>query len=93
MAIEKFYYQNNVFAGGLENTVIGSNHLFIKKHKSLKKVALTAIIYIEVENRYCTLVTETDTFVIQISLQKSTNTCPKIFFSKYIESLLSIRKR
>ncbi|CAM1371751.1 LytTR family transcriptional regulator [Tenacibaculum litopenaei] len=82
MAIEKFYYQNNVFAGGLENTVIGSNHLFIKKHKSLKKVALTAIIYIEVENRYCTLVTETDTFVIQISLQKINEYLPENFLQQ-----------
>ncbi|CAM1372866.1 LytR/AlgR family response regulator transcription factor [Tenacibaculum xiamenense] len=70
MAIEKFYEQPNVFAGNQENTVISDDFLFVKKKDSLKKVQLSTIIYIEVENRYCTIVTEKESFVIQISLSK-----------------------
>ncbi|MFT7901239.1 response regulator transcription factor [Tenacibaculum ascidiaceicola] len=70
MAIEKFYNQTNVFAGKDEDTIIANEYLFIKKKSVLKKVKLQDIIYIEVENRYCNIVTEQEKFVIQISLGK-----------------------
>ncbi|MDC8005197.1 response regulator transcription factor [Aureisphaera galaxeae] len=70
MAIERFYEQNEVFLGEEENTVISTEYLFIKKGKSLKKVLLNEIIYIEVEEKYCNIVTEREKFVILISLTK-----------------------
>ncbi len=70
MAIEKFYGQTNVFASTEEDTVIGSEYLFIKKKNVLKKVTLSSIIFIEVENRYCNIITESEKFLIQISLSK-----------------------
>lgn len=70
MAIEKFYGQLNVFASKDEDTVIASEYLFIKKKSVLKKVKLQDIIYIEVENRYCNIITTQEKFVIQISLSK-----------------------
>ncbi|MGG8495791.1 LytR/AlgR family response regulator transcription factor [Tenacibaculum sp. TC6] len=70
MAIEKFYDQPNVFAGNQEDTVISNDFLFIKKNNLLKKVNLSDILYIEVENRYCSIFTEREKFVIQISLSK-----------------------
>ena len=70
LAIEKFYAQNDVFLGDEEDTVISSEFLFIKKGKSLKKVTITDIIYIEVEEKYCNIVTEKEKFVILISLTK-----------------------
>ena len=70
MAIEKFYNQINVFASAHENTVIGKDYLFIKKKNVLKKVTLSSIIFIEVENRYCNIITENEKFLIQISLSK-----------------------
>ncbi|MCG7503188.1 response regulator transcription factor [Tenacibaculum sp. Mcav3-52] len=70
MAIEKFYNQSNVYASNDQDTVISNQYLFIKKRGVLKKVDISTIIYIEVENRYCNIVAEQEKFVIQISLSK-----------------------
>lgn len=70
MAVEKFYEQSNVFHSEDQNTVISNNSLFIKKNKALKKVLIDDIVYIEVEDRYCNIITETEKFVILISLTK-----------------------
>jgi DNA-binding LytR/AlgR family response regulator len=70
MAVEKFYSQPNVFVNEEQNTVVGNEYLFIKKKKSLKKVALADILFIEVEDRYCNIITEKEKFVILISLTK-----------------------
>ena len=70
MAIEKFYGQTDVFQGDEEDTVISSEYFFIKKNNSLKKVAITDIVNIGVEERYCTIFTGKEKFLIQISLTK-----------------------
>ncbi len=70
MAVEKFYAQQDVFLGDEEDTVISEEYLFIKKGKSLKKVQIKEIIYIEVEEKYCNIITEKEKFVILISLTK-----------------------
>lgn len=70
MAVEKFYEQLNVFHSEDQNTVVSSDSLFIKKKKALKKVYMEDIVYIEVEDRYCNIMTDTEKFVILISLTK-----------------------
>ena len=70
MAVEKFYAQTNVFLSEDQNTVISKEYLFIKKKNSLKKVLIADVLYIEVEERYCNVVTEGEKFVILISLTK-----------------------
>lgn len=70
MAVEKFYEQTNVFVSEEENTVIGNNYLFIKKNNALKKVAIDDIIYIEVEERYCNIITQNEKFLVALSLTK-----------------------
>lgn len=70
LAVEKFYGQDNVFLSEEENTVISKEYLFIKKGKSLKKVDISDIVYIEVEEKYCNIITEKEKFVILISLTK-----------------------
>ncbi|PWB23819.1 LytR/AlgR family response regulator transcription factor [Flavobacterium sp. HTF] len=70
MAVEKFYGQPNVFHSEDQNTIISDDSLFIKKNKALKKVRFEDIVFIEVEDRYCNVITETDKFVILISLTK-----------------------
>ncbi|MDR7208886.1 response regulator transcription factor [Flavobacterium piscis] len=70
MAVEKFYEQTNVFHSKDQNTVISNDSLFIKKNKALKKVRIQDIVYIEVEDRYCNIITEAEKFVILISLTK-----------------------
>ncbi|MBF4494054.1 response regulator transcription factor [Flavobacterium sp. MR2016-29] len=70
MAVEKFYAQTNIFLSEEQDTVISSDYLFIKKKNALKKVALDDILYIEVEERYCNIITEKEKFVILISLTR-----------------------
>lgn len=70
MAVERFYAQSDVFFSEDQDTVISNDCLFIKKKNSLKKVFIADIIYVEVEERYCNIVTETEKFVIMISLTK-----------------------
>jgi two-component system LytT family response regulator len=70
MAVEKFYEQTNVFLSEDQDTIISNDYMFIKKKNTLKKVSLKDIIYIEVEDRYCNIITEKEKFVILISLTK-----------------------
>ena len=70
MAVEKFYEQTNVFLSEDQDTVISNDYMIKKKKNTLKKVSLTDIIYIEVEDRYCNIITEKEKFVILISLTK-----------------------
>jgi two-component system, LytTR family, response regulator len=70
IAVEKFYTQTNVFLSEDQDTVISNDYLFIKKKNALKKVSLSDILYIEVEDRYCNIITEKEKFVILISLTK-----------------------
>jgi len=69
-AIERFYGQPNALSTEDENAVVSHEYLFIKKGKSLKKVRITDIVYVEVEEKYCNIVTPKEKFVILISLVK-----------------------
>lgn len=82
MALEKFYTQPDVFLGDDENTIISDEYLFIKKGKSLKKVLIADIIYIEVEEKYCNIITKTEKFVILISLTKILKLLDQSIFSR-----------
>tara|TARA_R110002050_G_scaffold184989_3_gene318780 strand:- start:10098 stop:10844 length:747 start_codon:yes stop_codon:yes gene_type:complete len=82
MAVEKFYAQPDVFLGDEEDTIISKDYLFIKKGKSLKKVLITDIIYIEVEEKYCNIITIKEKFVILISLTKILKLLDESVFSR-----------
>jgi DNA-binding LytR/AlgR family response regulator len=70
MAVEKFYNQPNVFRSKEEDTLVSNDYLYIKKKNALKKVSIQDIIYIEVEDRYCNIITEKEKFITMISLNK-----------------------
>ncbi|HLA56607.1 MAG TPA: response regulator transcription factor [Flavobacterium sp.] len=69
MAVEKFYSQKNIFSVE-HDTVVGHEYLYIKKKKSLKKVFIHDILYIEVEGKYCNVISENENFLILLSLSK-----------------------
>jgi DNA-binding LytR/AlgR family response regulator len=69
-AIERFYQQPNALSTEDENAVISDQYLFIKKANSLKKVKISDIILVEVEEKYCNIITAKEKFVILISLVK-----------------------
>jgi len=64
VTVEKFYAQRNEFTNPRRD------YFFIKKKESFKKIKITDILFIEVESRYCNIVTENEKFLIQISLSK-----------------------
>ncbi|WP_431165898.1 LytR/AlgR family response regulator transcription factor [Tenacibaculum halocynthiae] len=70
MAVSMFYTEDNTFLNEEEETIISENNVFIKKGKSLKKVHINDVIFIEVEEKYCSIVTAKEKFVISISLTK-----------------------
>jgi len=82
MAVERFYAQKDTFLSEDEDTVISETYLYIKKGKVLKKVFLEDIIYIEVEEKYCNIVTPKEKFVILISLTKILNLLDDTMFSR-----------
>ncbi|MEP0266640.1 response regulator transcription factor [Dokdonia sp.] len=93
MAVEKFYEQQDVFLSEEENTIISSEYLFIKKGKSLKKVQIADIIYIEVEEKYCNIITEKEKFVILISLTKILKLLdPTIFCRTHRNYIANLKK-
>jgi DNA-binding LytR/AlgR family response regulator len=69
-ALERFYDQPNAFSVEDENAVISQDYLFIKKTNSLKKVQVSDIILVVVEEKYCNIYTVKEKFVVLISLVK-----------------------
>ncbi|CAM1344380.1 LytR/AlgR family response regulator transcription factor [Tenacibaculum amylolyticum] len=82
LAMEKFYGQNDVFASDYQDTIVSNDYLYIQKGRSLKKVLIAEIIFIEVEGRYCNIITEKGKFVILISLTKVLQLLDPKLFSK-----------
>ncbi|MFT6981955.1 MAG: DNA-binding LytR/AlgR family response regulator [Crocinitomicaceae bacterium] len=70
MALEKFYDQGMALTGETKNAVINDDHVFVKKNKSLKKISIADILYVEVEQRYCNIYTDSERYVVLISLVK-----------------------
>ena len=81
-AIEKFYKQEEVFGGDDQDTIVTKDYLYIQKGRSLKKVLISEIIYIEVEGRYCNIITEKGKFIILISLRKIIQFLDPICFAR-----------
>ncbi|WP_075344415.1 LytR/AlgR family response regulator transcription factor [Tenacibaculum agarivorans] len=69
-AMETFYNQNETIADNDKGAIVTPDCLYIQKGNSLKKVLLDQIIFIQVEGRYCNIITEKGKFVILISLTK-----------------------
>ncbi|TAF67974.1 MAG: DNA-binding response regulator [Flavobacterium sp.] len=93
MAVEKFYAQSQVFQSEEQDTVVSHEYLFIKKKNALKKVALKDILYIEVEERYCNIITEKEKFVILISLTKISGLLnPNEFIKTHRNYLVNVNK-
>jgi DNA-binding LytR/AlgR family response regulator len=82
LAIEKFYNQPNVFSKEESSAIFGDQYLFIKKNEALKKVFFNEILYVQVDDRYCNIVTENDKFMILISLSKMTQILDSSIFIK-----------
>ncbi|CAL2095325.1 response regulator transcription factor [Tenacibaculum sp. 190524A02b] len=93
MAVSKFYTPNNDFLKGTNDTIISKEYLFVKKGKSLKKVDIESIVYIEVEEKYCNIITEKEKFVVLISLKKILHILDKtLFYRTHRNFIINIDK-
>jgi len=70
MAVEKFCKLTNLFSAADRNPAVSRDYLFIKKKDTLKKVHVNDMLYLEVEERYCSVFTEKEKFLVQMSLTK-----------------------
>lgn len=70
LAVEKFHHQDNSITLGSENAVITPDYLFLKKKRSVMKVDVSSILYVEVKEKYCKLISEVGDFVVKLSLTK-----------------------
>ena len=70
LALEKFHQQSNSISLSEENAIISPSFLFVKKKRSIIKVDITAIIYVEVKEKYCKLACNEGDYLIKLSLTK-----------------------
>ncbi|MEM6687468.1 MAG: response regulator transcription factor [Bacteroidota bacterium] len=70
LAIETHHQQENSLSNGTQHGVIGPEFLFIKKKKSVVKVNVFSIHYIEVSEKYCSLVCDDGNYIIKLSLTR-----------------------
>jgi DNA-binding LytR/AlgR family response regulator len=82
MAVEKFYDQKDNLDSENQNVVLSTDYFFVKKNKSLKKVNIREIIYIEVEERFCHLITLKENFIVTLSLKKLVEYLNEDIFAK-----------
>ncbi len=93
MAFEKYYDQEDAFSESESDTLLASDHLFIKKKGALKKVMLSTILYVEVEDRYCTLHCEEEKFVVLMALSRLENMLTPHGFVRTHRKFLAQRKK
>lgn len=68
LALEEFTNQPAAFT--VNNGITLHNYIFVKSNKTISKVRIEDIIYVETESNYCSLITGDHNFLIKVSLQK-----------------------
>ena len=70
--------------------------IFVRKKNALHKLAFTDILFVEVENRYCNIITEKEKYVVLISLGKVRDFLDTTIFlqthRKYIVNITAIEQ-
>lgn len=70
LALEKFYQQSSSISLNTKNAIVSSSFLFIKKKRSVMKVDISTIIYVEIEEKYCSIIADNGNYLIKLSLSK-----------------------
>ncbi|MEM6717694.1 MAG: response regulator transcription factor [Bacteroidota bacterium] len=73
LAIETYHKQENTMSADAANAVIAPEFLFVKKKRKVVKVNVDTINYIEVSEKYCSLVCDEGNYLIKLSLAKIKN--------------------
>lgn len=88
LALEKFHQQSSSISLSDKNAIVSPSFLFIKKKRSVMKVDTTTIIYIEVEEKYCNIITDNGNYVIKLSLSKVKELLHDDYFTQTHRSFL-----
>lgn len=72
LAIETHYQQSNTISLKTNSAVLCPEYLFVKKNKSVVKIDVASINYIEVDEKYCNLHCQDENYMIKMSLKKVT---------------------
>ncbi|WP_075342235.1 LytR/AlgR family response regulator transcription factor [Tenacibaculum agarivorans] len=70
LAIESYYQQSNSISFDTDNGVLSPKYLFIKHKRSVVKVDVEAINYIDVKEKYCNLQCDEGKYLVKLSLIK-----------------------
>ena len=70
LAIESHYKQSNTISLNPKKAVLSPSFFFIKKRKSVVKVAVKSICFIEVKEKYCNLKCDKENYQVKLSLTK-----------------------
>lgn len=70
LAIEKYYDQVDSISFDTDNAVLSPSFIFIKKKRSLMKVKVSKINYIEVQDKYCKFCLTDEELLVKLSLKK-----------------------
>lgn len=70
MAVEKYYGEEDTLESDETAAVLAEDHLFVKKNGALNKVFLNEIIYIDVDERYCSLHCEDTRYIVMKPLKQ-----------------------
>lgn len=70
LALEKFHEQSSSISLSAKNAIVSPSFLFVKKKRSIMKVDTAAIIYVEVKEKYCSLICDEGDYLIKLSLTK-----------------------
>lgn len=88
LAIETHYRQQNTISRNENSAVISSDFIFIKKKNRVEKVQLDAIYYIEVEGKFCSIITIDSKYLIKLSLTKLMTILPNVFLKQVHRNFL-----
>ncbi|CAM1370912.1 LytR/AlgR family response regulator transcription factor [Tenacibaculum xiamenense] len=70
LAIESCYQQSNSISFNEKSAVISPSYLFIKKKRSVVKVDVDSINFVEVKEKYCSITCADGSYLIKLSLTK-----------------------
>lgn len=70
LALEKFHQQSNTLSLNDKNSIVSPSFLFIKKKRSVVKVDILSIIYVEVKEKYCSIISESGNYLTKLSMVK-----------------------
>lgn len=93
LALENFYLQKNTLSLEHSNGILSQECLFIKKNRSVMKVNIENIHYVEVKEKYCSISSDEGNFIIKLSLKKIKEHLNNFhFFQVHRNFLLNLKK-